>query len=100
MERTRAGQDDAGRYRWAVDDLIECLGIEPTNAPGLVLMGNILTNYKNDDKAAEDYYIRAIAADPDSATAHTNYGTLLFKRGEKFKALAELRKSIELDPKQ
>ena len=84
----------------AVDDLIECLTIEPTNGPGLVLMGNILTNYKNDDAAAEDYYIRAIAADPNSATAHTNYGTLLFKRGEKFKALAELRKSIELDRKQ
>lgn len=70
------------------------------NAPGLVLMCNILTNYKNDDAAVEDYYARAVAADPNSATAHTNYGTLLFKRGEKFMAPAELRKSIELDRKQ
>ena len=84
----------------AVDDLIECLRINPMNGPGLVLMGNILTGYKHDDKAAEDYYVRAVAADPMSASAHANYGTLLFKRGEKFKAIAELRRSIEIDPKQ
>ena len=89
-----------GDIEGAEDDLIQCLCIDPTNGPGLTLMGNLLTNYKKDDKAAEDYYVRAIAADPMSASAHSNYGTILFKRGEKFKAISELRKSIEIDPKQ
>ena len=84
----------------AENDCIECLRLEPTNAPGLVLMGNLLTNFKKDDAAAEKYYARAVEADPQSATAHANYGTLLFKRGENFKALGELRRSVQLDGRQ
>ena len=84
----------------AENDCIECLRIDPNNGPGLVLMGNLLTNCKHDDAAAEEYYARAVAADPDSASAHANYGTLLLKRGERMKAIPELRRSIEIDPKQ
>ena len=84
----------------AENDCIECLRIDPNNGPGLVLMGNLLTNCKHDDAAAEEYYARAVAADPDSASAHANYGTLLLKRGERMKALPELRRSIEINPKQ
>ena len=84
----------------AENDCIECLRLEPANAPGLVLMGNLLTNFKKDDAAAESYYARAVEADPQSATAHANYGTLLFKRGENLKALGELRRSVQLDSRQ
>ena len=63
-------------------------------------MGNLLTNFKKDDAAAERYYARAVEADPQSATAHANYGTLLFKRGENLKALGELRRSVQLDSRQ
>ena len=84
----------------AENDCIECLRIAPKNASGLVLMGNLLTNYRMDDAAAEKYYVQAVEADPESALAHSNYGTLLFKRGEKFKAVGELRRSIQLDRRQ
>ncbi len=84
----------------AENDCIECLRLEPANAPGLVLMGNLLTNFRKDDAAAERYYARAVEADPQSAAAHANYGTLLFKRGEKLKALGELRHSVQLDSRQ
>ena len=84
----------------AENDCIECLRLEPANAPGLVLMGNLLTSFKKDDAAAERYYARAVEADPQSATAHANYGTLLFKRGENLKALGELRRSVQLDSRQ
>jgi len=84
----------------AENDCIECLRIDSKNASGLVLMGNLLTNYRKDDAAAEKYYAQAVEVDPESASAHSNYGTLLFKRGEKFKAVGELRRSIHLDRRQ
>ena len=88
-----------GDIEGAENDCIECLHINSMDAAGLVLMGNLQTR-KNNDKSAEDYYIRAIAADPNNVTAHSNYGTILLKRGEKFKALGELRRSVEIDNKQ
>ncbi len=84
----------------AENDCIECLRLDPKNAPGLVLMGNLLTNFRKNDASAENYYARAVDADPESASAHSNYGTLLFKRGELFKALGELRRSVQLDRRQ
>ncbi len=86
-----------GDFDGAENDLIECLKIAPDNAAGLVLMGNLLFNCKHDDAAAERYFAKAIAADESNATAHCNYGTLLLKRGDKFKAIGELRRSIAID---
>ena len=42
----------------AENDCIECLRLDPKNAAGLVLMGNLLSNAKGDDAAAERYYAR------------------------------------------
>ena len=55
----------------AENDCIECLRIDPKNASGLVLMGNLLTNYRKDDAAAEKYYAQAVEVDPESALAHS-----------------------------
>jgi Tfp pilus assembly protein PilF len=84
----------------AENDCIECLRIDQENAPGLVLMGNLRTNFRKDDASAERYYSHAAKADPKSATAHANYGTLLLKKGEKYRAIQELRKSVQLDSRQ
>ncbi len=84
----------------AENDCIECLRLDPKNAAGLVLMGNLLSNAKGDDAAAERYYARAVEADDRFASAHANYGTLLLKRGDKMGAVTELRKSIALDERQ
>ena len=89
-----------GDVAGAENDCIECLRIDPKNAAGLVLMGNLLTNLKGDDAAAEQYYVRAVEADDGFASAHANYGTLLLKRGDTMKAVTELRRSIELDGRQ
>ena len=89
-----------GDVAGAENDCIESLRIAPKNAAGLVLMGNLLTNMKGDDASAEQYYIRAVEADDGFASAHANYGTLLLKRGEKMKAITELRRSVELDERQ
>lgn len=89
-----------GDISGAEDDCIECLRLDPKNAAGLVLMGNLLSNAKGDDATAEKYYERAVEADDGSASAHANYGTLLLKRGEVMKAVTELRRSIDLDGSQ
>ncbi len=89
-----------GDVAGAENDCIECLRFDPKNAAGLVLMGNLLTGMRGDDAAAEQYYVRAVEADDGFASAHANYGTLLLKRGEKVKAVTELRRSIELDGRQ
>lgn len=44
----------------AENDCIECLRIDPKNASGLVLMGNLLTNYRMDDAVAEKCYAQAV----------------------------------------
>ena len=90
----------AGDAEGAENDCIESLRIDPKNAAALVLMGNLLTNMRGDDAAAEQYYVRAVEADDGFASAHANYGTLLLKRGEKMKAVTELRRSVELDGRQ
>ena len=76
-----------GDAEGAENDCIESLRIDPKNAAALVLMGNLLTNMRGDDAAAEQYYVRAVEADDGFASAHANYGTLLLKRGEKMKAV-------------
>ncbi len=89
-----------GDFAGAENDCIECLRLDPKNAAGLVLMGNLLTNVKGNDADAIKYFERAVEADDTLATAHANYGTLLLKRGEVAKAMGELRRSIALDENQ
>jgi tetratricopeptide (TPR) repeat protein len=49
---------------------------------------------------AERAYRRAIKLDPSFANAFTNYGNLLFRRGETVKAETMYQKALKVDPKQ
>lgn len=55
----------------------------------LVLLGNLMTN-KNDDTAALRFYEKSVQLDPKSPVALCNYGTMLFKNGDKLKAFTYL----------
>jgi DNA-binding transcriptional MerR regulator len=49
---------------------------------------------------AEQAYRKAIKLDPSFANAYTNYGNLLFRRGETKHAEAMYKKALQVDPKQ
>jgi CubicO group peptidase (beta-lactamase class C family) len=51
-----------------------------------------------DRKALAHHLERAARLFPESATANARYGTILYEQGEKDRALALLRKAIEIDP--
>ena len=54
--------------------------------------------YDRDWSSAESEYKKAIALDPNYATAHHWYGLLLTALGRSDEALAELRRAAEIDP--
>ncbi len=51
-------------------------------------------------REAERAYRKAIKLDPSFANAYTNYGNLLFRRGEIKNAEAMYKKALNVDPKQ
>ena len=51
---------------------------------------------KYDDAIAD--YTKAIALDPNVATAYTNRGLAYKKKGDKEQAIADFRKALEIDP--
>ena len=53
----------------AENDCIECLHLEPANAPGLVLMDNLRTNFRKGDAVAARYYARAVEGDRASGAS-------------------------------
>lgn len=55
---------------------------------------------RKDISAAKLWYAKAVAADPDNPNAHREYAMLLIRTGERDKGIAELRKSLELQPIQ
>jgi TolB-like protein/Tfp pilus assembly protein PilF/predicted Ser/Thr protein kinase len=54
--------------------------------------------YDWDWPGAESEFKRALALDPNSATAHQWYGNFLIRLGRLAEARAELKKALELDP--
>ena len=59
----------------------------------------ILLERKGDTEEAENYYKRAIEADPKCALALNNYGLLLKRKGNTEEAEIYYKKAIEADPK-
>ena len=55
---------------------------------------------KEDLKQARLWMAKAVAAEPDSARAHREFGYLLVRLGERDEGVLHLRKSMELAPAQ
>jgi serine/threonine-protein kinase len=58
----------------------------------------VLSDHDKDWNAAEQHYRRAIALNPNYATAHQWYGETLFREGRFGEGEAEIRRALELDP--
>ncbi len=74
------------------------LEIDDRLAEAHTTLAVLYENYDWDWKNSEREYRRALELDPNYATAHQWYGEFLGSTGRPEAALAELQKSIELDP--
>jgi serine/threonine protein kinase/tetratricopeptide (TPR) repeat protein len=73
------------------------LELDPACPEAHAVLGNMKADAR-DFTAAEEHFRRAIASDPNYATAHHWYGRYLYCRGRMDEGLKELRIALELDP--
>ena len=94
-------------FQQAEEQLLKALELEPEDAPTLVLLamtqlgdiwGGRTSDFQQTIKRAHDYTIRAVAADPRDATTHYALGIVLSLLGQFDQAVAEQRRSLDLNP--
>jgi TolB-like protein/Tfp pilus assembly protein PilF len=78
---------------------LRALEIDQTLAEAHAALGNTLTSFDWDWKAAELSFTRSIELDPNSATTHYRYATeYLISVGRTNEGLAEVRRALEIEP--
>jgi tetratricopeptide (TPR) repeat protein len=76
----------------------KALELDPSLAEAHAALGNVAWTYDWDMATAEREFKRALALNPNYATAHGWYGLYLNESGRFTEALAETRRAQELDP--
>jgi len=74
------GYYEAGKHRFAIEELNEALKARPQYVPALVGLALVHMDLREDAKA-ETYFQRAQRADPGNAMTQNNYGQFLCARG-------------------
>jgi len=74
------------------------LALDPGNADAHVVLGNVADWYDWDFEGAREHFLRALARKPNSAVAHASLGLILVRFGQRERALAEVRRAVEIDP--
>jgi len=82
----------------ARQNLSRALELKPGSPDALITLGTIEMGYDWDWKTAEQTLRQAVAAAPNSPTAHMRYGALLVRIRRFDEAQAEFEKQTELDP--
>jgi eukaryotic-like serine/threonine-protein kinase len=82
----------------ANDAALNALEIDDTLSEAHVSLGFIKSDYAWDWSGAEKEFQRAIALNPNYATAHQWHGYALWKTGPFEESIAEHRRALELDP--
>ncbi len=77
-----------GKNEKALEKIETALNIEPKNSPALHLAGQIHKS-AGDDKTAEEYWRKAIEAQPDYLYPYLSLGALYYRRGD-FKSGEEI----------
>ena len=83
-----------GRAKTAAASALGLVGNLPE---ALVAMGQIAQNYDWRLRRAENFYERALEANPSYATAHQWYGETLLMQGRYEEARAQIARAVELD---
>ena len=85
-------------YSRSHDAALKALEIDDTLSEAHVSLGFIKSDYAWDWSGAEKEFQRAIALNPNYATAHQWHGYALWKTGRIEESIAEHRRALELDP--
>jgi serine/threonine-protein kinase len=93
-----AGGAPAESWRKAAAAARRALALDSTSAEAYTALGYGNMIYAWDWPAAEDNFRRAIATDPNDATAHHWYADFLAGRGRLDESLTEMRRAHQLDP--
>jgi len=89
---------DHGRLPDALAALQKAYDVAPANAALCNLLGSVLMKLQRPDEAAA-FFHRAVAADPQSADAHSNLGYVLLRHFENVEdGSAHIEAALELDP--
>ncbi|MFA6146735.1 MAG: tetratricopeptide repeat protein [bacterium] len=86
----RAGKLDEG-----ISKLIKAAELDPKRVPTLLAVGSMYM-FKKDRKVAQEWYDKALAADPNSPDVRVTRGNFFFASGERDEGEKEYRKAIEL----
>jgi Tfp pilus assembly protein PilF len=90
--------EQAGDETSALREMKRALGVDPTNAPTLIWLGQSYARL-NRWQSAEDSFRRALQLRPNDWVAHNEFGTLLYAEGKYLLALSEFRTAALASPK-
>ena len=82
----------------AKEEALKAITLDSQLAEPYLALGHIAEYYDYDLGEAERYFLKAIALDPNYATAHEFYGTLLSNLGQHEQAEKEMRRALEIEP--
>ncbi len=88
-----------GQFRQAGAEYQKTVDLDPTNFPARIALANLLLH----DNRIDDAQIQAnavMAARPNNPDLHALLSGIAFRRGENDLAITEMRRAIELNPKQ
>src|ERR1700681_4373677 len=85
-------------YSSANDAALKALELDDTLSEAHVSLGFIKSDYTWDWPGAEKEFQRAIALNPNYATAHQWHGYALWRTGQFEESIVEHRRALELDP--
>ncbi len=91
-----------GRYTEALEDLKAAIGLNPKNAEYQANFGYVLWKLGRAEEAVNAERA-ALKVDPGNTTAHYQLGRFLLRLGERKdlnEAIVELKRALELDPRQ
>src|SRR6185369_12695457 len=77
---------------------MKALALDQQLAEAHTSLANILTSYEWDFASAETEFKRAIALNPNYATAHQWYAEFLQMAGRYDESIAQIKRAQELDP--
>jgi len=77
---------------------LRALSLDNTLAESYVALGTLSSTSGKDFRAAETYYLQALALNPGLATAHQSYSYMLSKLRRFDESLHQARLALEIDP--